>query len=266
MEHLHSFQGGSDGAYPYAGLVTNSGKLYGTTYIGGATNQGTVFEMTPGGGKAVLYSFRGGSDGAYPYAALIADKNGNLYGTTFFGGPAGIGTVFKVTPGGQESVLYGFQNVNDGANPSSGVIIDAQGNLYGTTPGGGTVGVGTVFKVTPYGTETVLYTFQGGNNGEYPSAGLIADAAGNMYGTTGNGGPTGNGVVFKVTPGGAQTVLYSFKGLLVGDGTYPTGLVADSRGNMYGTTSYGGAANKGTVFKLTPGGTETVLYSFKGGT
>ena len=265
-QHVYSFQGGRDGAYPNAGLVTNSaGNLYGTTIVGGATNNGTVFKATPGGTEAVLYSFKGGSDGASPYATLTIDAKGNLYGTTFFGGTRGVGTVFKLTPGGQETVLHSFQSGHDGANPAGSVIMDAQGNLYGTTEGGGAPGYGTVFKVTPIGTEAVLHSFVAHNDGAFPSGGLIADSRGNMYGTTGNGGATGNGIIFEVTPGGTETVLYTFKGY-PNDGSEPlAGFVADTSGNLYGTTKYGDTPYLGTVFKFTPGGTETVLYSFKGG-
>jgi uncharacterized repeat protein (TIGR03803 family) len=153
----------------------------------------------------VLYSFSG-SDGAYPYAGLIADASGNLYGTTYFGGANGEGTVFKMTPSGTETVLYSFSG-SDGAYPYAGLIADASGNLYGTTHGGGAnvsfgIDYGTVFKLTPSGSETVLYSFSGSSDGGFPYAGLIADASGNLYGTTYQGGADGFGTVFKLTGAG----------------------------------------------------------------
>ena len=151
----------------------------------------------------------------------------------------------------------------------AGLLQDASGNLYGTTFAGGTNGYGTVFKVTPAGVETVLYSFSGGTDGQYPQAGLIQDASGNLYGTTYGidlyGGTNSNGTVFKVTPSGVGTVLYSFG--TGTDGNYPyAGLIQDASGNLYGTTTGGGANNKGTVFKVTPAGVETVLHSFGTGT
>ncbi|MGH6847527.1 MAG: choice-of-anchor tandem repeat GloVer-containing protein [Methylocella sp.] len=274
---MHSFTGRpSDGSGPLAGLIADSsGNLYGTTDVGGASNEGTVFKLSQGGTETVLHTFTGGSDGAFPQAGLIADSSGNLYGTTQDGGALGQGTVFRLSPGGTETVLYSFcpsfPSCSDGAIPHAGLIADSKGNLYGTTFGGGAAtgcggfgGCGVVFKVSPGGTETVLYSFTGTDDGANPQAGLIADSSGNLYGTTEFGGglstqdcPFGCGVVFKLSPSGTETVLHSFAG--GSDGVNPlAGLIADSSGNLYGTTSY-------TVFKLSPGGTETVLYSFKGG-
>jgi uncharacterized repeat protein (TIGR03803 family) len=260
---LHSFTGGDDGGYPAAGLIADaSGNLYGTTGFGGDAGYGTVFRVTQSGTETVLHSFTN-ADGAYPLAGLIADAAGNLYGTTEGGGANGYGTVFKLTPSGTETVLHSFTNA-DGAFPLAGLIADADANLYGTTNNGGASGYGTVFKVTPSGIETVLHSFTGGADGGYPFATLIADVAGNLYGTTSNGGASGYGVVFALTPSGAETVLHSFTG---SDGGYPkAGLIADAAGNLYGTTNYGGAnVYYGTVFELTASGTETVLYSFTSG-
>ncbi|MGH9206790.1 MAG: choice-of-anchor tandem repeat GloVer-containing protein, partial [Acidimicrobiales bacterium] len=250
----------------------SSGNLYGTTGSGGASNDGVVFKLTPGGTETVLHSFAGGaSDGSLPAAGLIADSSGNLYGTTSEGGASNNGVVFKLSPDGTETVLHTFAGgSSDGANPRAGLIADSSGNLYGTTGSGGASNDGVVFKLTPGGTETVLHTFMGGGDGAFPLAGLIADSSGNLYGTTESGGGTGCiagfgcGTVFKLSPGGTETVLYSFKGG-PSDGAQPfAGLYADSSGNLYGTTSGGGASRWGTVFKLSPGGTETV-YSFTGG-
>jgi uncharacterized repeat protein (TIGR03803 family) len=269
---LHSF-GVSDGANPEAGLIADaSGNLYGTTAGGGAHSAGTVFKLTPSGSETVLYTFIGSTDGGAPEAGLIADASGNLYGTTVYGGGCGNGTVFKLTPSGSETVLHGFCLSTDGLLPYAGLIADASGNLYGTTSqGGGSAncvggvgGCGTVFVVPPSGSETVLHSFTDSGDAAYPDAGLIADASGNLYGTTNSGGAYGAGTVFKLTPSGSETVLYSFintSGALPGK----AGLIADASGNLYGTTNSGGAYSYGTVFKLTPSGSETVLYSFTGG-
>jgi uncharacterized repeat protein (TIGR03803 family) len=285
-----------------------------------------VFKLDPSGKETVLYSFTGtNGDGANPSAGLIMDSAGNSYGTTqfggvpscyaFFGSNPGCGTVFKLDPSGKETVLYSFTGTNgDGAQPTAGLTMDNAGNLYGTTPLGGITsgncpnsstnpsappppGCGTVFKVDPSGKETVLYSFTLTNgDGAQPSAGLIMDNAGNLYGTTPYGGvgvtssscsifvtgppiPPGCGTVFKLDPSGHETVLYSFTGMN-GDGAFPkAGLIMDSSGNLYGTTPFGGVtatssgscsgsgpppAGCGTVFKLDPSGHETVLYSFTG--
>ncbi|MGE5206863.1 MAG: choice-of-anchor tandem repeat GloVer-containing protein [Chlamydiota bacterium] len=263
---FYSFSGGTDGAFPNWDLLRDPmGNLYGTTYWGGSSGYGTVFKVTPTGTETVLYNFAGNSDGANPSAGLARDPQGNLYGTTYSGGASGYGTVFKVAPTGTETVLYSFTGGSDGANPTWGLIRDPQGNLYGTTYSGGASGYGTVFKVTPTGTKTVLYSFAGGSDdGAHPEAGLIRDPMGNLYGTTGSGGGSNQGTVFKVTQTGTETVLYIFSG--GADGANPSApLTRDPQGNLYGTTHSGGAYGYGTVFKVTPTGTETVLYSFTGG-
>jgi len=232
-------------------------------------------------GVTVLYAFKGGSDGCYPDARLIEDKSGNLYGTTQPGNGSclsnsGSGTVFKLAPDGTETVLhvFGGKGNGDGAWPSGGLIEDRAGNFYGTTLGGGTYGYGTVFKLAPDGTETVLYPFAGEGDGGNPMAGLIQDKSGNLYGTTSSGGAYHGGTVFKLAPDGTETVLHAF-GHTTGDGAYPSSdLILDEQGNLYGTTSEGGTdrcvgyqnqpIGCGTVFKLAPDGTETVLYAFRG--
>ncbi len=236
-----------------------------------------AFLASLGGAQAksgfVLYSFCAKpscGDGANPFAGLIADSQGNFYGTTNGGGTYGFGTVFKLPPGGKAKVLYSFQSGSDGASPLAGLIADDQGNLYGTTSQGGKNGDGTVFKLTPRGRETVLYSFcalPSCGDGYAPNAGLIADAQGNLYGTTLKGGQYSEdhgGTVFKLTPHGIETVLYSFcLETNCTDGSSPyASLLADDQGNLYGTTEVGGKYNDGTVFKLTPDGTETVLHSF----
>ncbi len=295
---LHSFNDdGTDGWTPLAGLIFDAaGNLYGTTGTGGTYHGGTVFELSPvpGGGwtETVLHSFGNGTDGSGPGGgSLIFDATGNLYGTTTAGGTFtcprdGCGTVFELTPtvGGAwtETVLYNFQRGSDGHVPYAGLIFDASGNLYGTTQEGGTGnclngqthGCGTVFELTPAvgggWAETVLHNFGIGNDGTYPGANLIFDSAGNLYGTTVNGGDYVGGTAFELTPapGGAwnESVLYSFN-LQGPGGAGPVGpLVFDAAGSLYGTAIQNGIYYGGTTFKLTPGvggtWTETVLHSF----
>jgi uncharacterized repeat protein (TIGR03803 family) len=271
---LHSFCSRcADGKTPRAGLIMDmSGNLYGTTYAGGAYGWGTVFKVTPSGIETVLHSFGSLGDGFSSYAGLIMDTTGNLYGTTSNGycpggTSQGCGTVFQVTPSGTETVLYRFcsqQYCTDGAQPQAGLVMDAVGNLYGTTyAGGNNSKTGTVYKLTPSGIETVLYSFCSQRyctDGAQPQAGLVMDKTGNLYGTTGQGGvpsrycPEGCGTVFQVTPSGKETVLYSFCGKRgCADGMTPrAGLIMDMSGNLYGTTYAGGAYGWGTVFKVTP--------------
>jgi uncharacterized repeat protein (TIGR03803 family) len=249
---LYSFPAGSSD--PYTGLIQGSdGNFYGTTGAGGTSDDGTVFKITPSGTETVLHAFaKSGSDGEIPYAGLIQGSDGNLYGTTYNGGASGLGTVFKVTPSGTETVLYSFAGGSDGEHPYGGVIQGSDGNFYGTTYQGGTSGYGTVFKLTPSGTETVLYTFVGGSSdGAYPEAGLIQGSDGNFYGNTRQGGASGLGIVFKLTPSGTQTVLHSFAGGS-SDGANPSAnLVQGSDGNLYGSTGAGGTSGNGTFFKVT---------------
>lgn len=200
---LHSFNSAFptlDGAYPYAGLVLYKGVLYGTTRYGGAFNLGTVFSITKAGAETVLYSFQGGTDGAYTYATVLFDKTGNVYGTTYSGGTANAGTVFELTPGGVETVLHSFaRDGADGMNPQSSLIFDKT-NLYGTTLQGGHANVGTVFELTPAGTETVLYSFTGAKDGTNPYAGLVLGKKNTLYSTTDQGGTFNYGTVFKLIP------------------------------------------------------------------
>ena len=222
------------------------------------------------GTESVLYSFSGGPlDGANPDGALIQASDGNFYGMTQFGGAKSDGVIFKITPGGTETVLHSFQGgTSDGAYPLGDLVQASDGNFYGVTANGGGSGYGTVFKVTPGGTETVLYSFKGGaTDGAYPHGSLIQASDGNFYGMTNQGGSYnavlgGDGVIFEITPAGNETVLHSFGGPTT-DGAYPVGsLVQGSDGNFYGMTQDGGANNSGTVFKVTSGGSETVLHSF----
>ena len=262
---LHNFTGGGDGGPPWAGVIRDSGgNLYGTTYYGGASGQGVVYKLDPAGNETVLYSFTGGADGGVPFAGVIRDTAGNLYGTTYFGGTANLGVVYKVDTAGHETVLYNFTRTA-GCYPMDGVVRDPAGNLYGTADCG-TAGAGVVYKLDPAGLQTVLYNFTGGADGAFPDAGVIRDAAGNLYGTTQAGGTgagyAGYGVVYKLDTAGNQTVLYTFTGGADGNNPYMSGVIRDAAGNLYGTTDYGGIANVGVVYELDATGHETVLYSF----
>lgn len=269
---LHSFRKNPDGRHPQARLVNLNGTLYGTTTGGGSGSCGcgTVFSITPAGTEKVLYSFAGGADGANPYADLV-DVNGTLYGTTVYGGAYDSGTIFSITTGGQENVLHSFGGKTDGALPYPG-LLEVKRTLYGTTfeGGKGSCGCGTVFSVTASGKERVLYSFGGGTDGAYPNAGLLA-VKGTLYGTTVYGdnmscvGSDGCGTIFSVTTGGKEKVLHSFDGA---DGAFPHARMVDVKGVLYGTTGGGGSTSCGcgTVFSVTTGGTERMLYSFNGGT
>src|ERR1035438_9521118 len=259
---LYSFTGGADGGYPNAGVIRYSaGNLYGTTTAGGASNWGVVYKLDPAGNYTVLYSFTGGENGGGPYAGVIRDPAGNLYGTTSDGGAASVGVVYKLNAAGQETVLHTFTGGADGTFPYAGVIRDSAGNLYGTTLVGGPAELGEVFELDAAGNETVLFSFPGPTDGEWPTAGVIRDPAGNLYGTTEYGGRANAGVVYKVNTAGREKVLYSFTG--GADGSFPyAGVIRDSAGNLYGTTTAGGASNSGVVYKVNTAGQETVLYSF----
>lgn len=251
------------------------GTFYGTTQRGGAYNQGAVFKLDKKGHETVLYSFRGGTDGEWPNAVMLG-ADGNFYGTTYYGGntgcEGGCGTVFKLSPTGKETVLYAFTGGTDGGIPVGGVVQDSVGNLYGVALSGGNLGCndgygcGAVFEVDTAGTETVLHSFIGGNDGMWP-AGIIRDQEGNFYGSTTQGGQFNNGTVFKLDASGQEIVLYSFSG--GADGGQPdAGVVLDASGNIYGSTSSGGAGSCGycgVVFVLEANGKETVLHSFTGG-
>jgi uncharacterized repeat protein (TIGR03803 family) len=285
---LYSFAG-TDGANPQAPLVqTTNGNLYGTTLNGGtSTNgtEGTVFEITPGGTLTPLHSFclqSGCPDGDHPPAGLVQATNGNLYGTTEDGGGGCCGTVFKMTPGGKLTTLDSF-GAEDGSGPypTAGLVEATDGDLYGTTVGGGANGAGAVFRMTPGGLLTTIYSFCSKSNsqtncvdGFSPAAGLIQATNGDLYGTTTYGGTIGGGTVgaggtaFKITLGGTLTTLHSFCSKNNAhtnclDGYTPlAALVQATNGDFYGTTQSGGANNAGTVFRIAPSGKLTTLYSF----
>ncbi len=275
---LYTFTGGTDGGGPEAGLIRDAGgNLYGTTTFGGdpTTDDGVVYSVDEAGKQTVLHAFSGGMDGASPFADLIPDAKRNLYGTTGYGGAGRAGTVFRINAGGKHTVLHSFTGKRgDGALPFSGLIRDEAGNLYGTTEFGGRLNngryFGTVFKLScKAGTMTVLYSFKGQADGGYPAGDLVRGAEGSLYGTTSGGYGTNNGTVFKVDAKGKETVLYRFTGGTDGSNPY-AGLVRDRKGNLYGTTQYGGDLacyapyGCGTVFKVDKKGKFTVLHRFAG--
>ncbi len=257
-------------------VQTTDGNFYGTTHGGGKYNKGTVFEVTPNGVLTTLHNF-GGSSGWYPFAGLIQANDGSFYGTAYTGGPNGGGTIFKITSNHNLKVLYSFcsqAKCTDGNGPEGTLIQATDGSLYGTTVQGGINDSGTVFKITPSGTFTTLYSFCSQTrcaDGYEPAAGLVQAANGKFYGTTGANGANGvGGTVFSITAGGALTTLYSFCAQTnCTDGAGPqASLIQATDGNFYGTTSEGGIACSffdygcGTVFKITATGELTTLYSF----
>jgi uncharacterized repeat protein (TIGR03803 family) len=273
---LYQFKGSQDGGNPYAGLILDTaGNLYGATTGGGSNSCaggcGTVFRIDATGNETVLYRFAGGTDGSYPYGGLILDSANNLYGTTLHGGGqgcggAGCGTVFKLDTSGSETVLYSFAGQPaDGEYPQAALVMDASGNLYGTTVDGGSQdGGGVVFKLDTAGNETLVHVFTGSPDGWAPLSALIIDTAGNLYGTTELGGDSkgcdkghGCGIAFQLVPAGKETILHAFEGDRRGRHPY-AGLVMDANGSLYGTTEEGA----GTVFKLSSSGVETVLHDF----
>lgn len=289
---LHSFTGGSDGAYPVGLIMDGSGSLYGLTTMGGtgvcSSGCGVAYKLALNASGqwtlTSLHRFRGGDDGAWPYGTLVMDGSGNLFSTTSVGGANSGGTVFELSPtsagGWKETII---DNLADGSFPRAGVTFDSAGNLYGTTTAGGSTGNGTVFELSPNGagwTKTIIHDFTASNgDGSFPTDKLSIDAAGNIYGTTFWGG-TGSdpicvlhcGVVFQLSPSGGiwkEIILHEFNN--VPDGGNPAaGLVMDAAGNLFGSTFSGGAFHgSGVIFKLSPasggGWTETRLHGFING-
>jgi uncharacterized repeat protein (TIGR03803 family) len=269
----YSFTGGADGSEPNAGVIEDSAaNLYGTTFNGGTSGYGVVYEVDSAGSETVLYNFTGGADGSNPYAGVIRDSAGNLYGTTWYGGTEDAGVIYKVDTSGNETVLYNFTGEPGASRSYSALFRDSTGNLYGTAYSGGAAGFGAVYEWATSGQYTVLYSFTGGADGRYPYAGVIRDSAGNLftggtdgdfpngglsrdsagnfYGTTVDGGASGLGEVYELSTTNQLTVLHSFTG--APDGANPqAGVILDSSGDVYGTTQSGGKGNVGAVFKLT---------------
>jgi uncharacterized repeat protein (TIGR03803 family) len=269
----------ADGEDPTAGVIqATNGDFYGTTAEGGANAGGTVFRISQSGAFTTLHSFcsqTNCADGERPNAGLVQATNGDLYGTTANGGANGEGTIFAISPGGALATFYSFCSQSgcaDGANPEAGLIQGANGDLYGTTSHDGAHGPygGTAFSLAPNGALTTLYSF-GSTIGAEPVAPLTQGLDGNFYGTTVTGGFNGDaGAVFQLTAGGAEMTIYSFCAQFgpegCADGYAPeAGLVQGTDGNFYGTTYYGGLPpypGFGIIFKITPGGALTILYSF----
>lgn len=276
---LQSFAGFNGDNSQAALLQTMNGQLYGTTVYGGKLNKGTIFEVTTSGVLTTLHSFLG-PDGASPWPALVNGHDGYFYGTTNFGGAStacsgGCGTVFRVTPTGALTTLHSF-NATDGILPQGGLVQGTDGFFYGATlnDAGGScaLGCGTIFKISPTGTFTTLHSFSG-TDGGYVYAALIQATDGNFYGVTFTGGSADEGTVFSMTPSGTVTTLYTFctTGVPCPDGGNSVGgLVQASDGNLYGTAarggdpscSLGGFDGCGTIFRITLGGTFTVLHDF----
>jgi uncharacterized repeat protein (TIGR03803 family) len=284
---LHSFNGTTDGGTPAATLIMDkSGNLYGTNKLGGSHNAGVVYELTKSKSgtwsEKVLYNFGAtAKDAEYPTGNLAFDASGNLYGTTEGGGAFGNGTIvtggtaFKLTPpkgtgSWTETVIHSFGHGTDGNSPRANLILDSSGNLYGTTMFGGSFSSGTVFELLPQAhggwKETILYAFQGGEDGSGPAAGVVFDQVGNLYGTTVGGGLIRGGTVYELSPQAGVWVENQLAYFEVGFGSprYPySGLSFDSAGNLYGTTLKGGYASsgQGTIFKLMPQSDGTWFFS-----
>ena len=262
---LHPFVGG-EGTAPNAALIRGTdGNFYGTTWLGGAANGGTVYRVTSAGIVTVLHSFVGGAgDGLTAKAPLLQAADGTFYGTTVDGGTANLGTAFKITSSGTFTLLHSFIGFpEEGAHPYAGLIQGADGDLYGTTYNGGSSDRGTIFKMTSAGVITTLYSFVGGADGAHPYAALIQANDGNFYGATYAGDTQGLGRIFRMTPAGVLTPMHIFTS--GSDGANPIGgLVQGTDGNLYGTTHFGGASDLGTVYKMTLSGTVTILHSFAG--
>ncbi|MGO8673184.1 MAG: choice-of-anchor tandem repeat GloVer-containing protein, partial [Capsulimonadaceae bacterium] len=286
---LHTYGDGTvanDGNYPNNVIQATNGYFYGTTVNGGSAGEGTVFQIDPTGNETILHSFGDGSvqyDGTEPAAGLVLGSDGNLYGTTQFGGSTGTagqsgtgsGTVFRITTAGAVTILHSFGDGSvryDGSQPLAGLVQGSDGNFYGTTYVGGSANLGAVFRITPAGVVNILHNFSDGtvvDDGFFPEAALIQASDGNFYGTTYNGQTYLNyGTVFRITPTGVTSILHRFNdGSVANDGLYPTApLIQASDGNLYGTTRYGGSVDDGTLFRCTMSGSLTILHNFGDGT
>ena len=281
LTSLHTFDG-ADGEYPESGVIQGiDGNFYGTTQAGGTGTSctgeipgcGTIFKITSSGTFTSLHSFQK-TDGATPARKLVQGNDGNFYGATGTGGANGDGTIFKITPGGALTTLHSF-DYTDGAGPYVGLVLGTDGNFYGTTGSGGAYGYGTVFKITPGGVLTTLHSFDYTDGADINA--LVQGTNGNLYGTTilgGTGGDPPSGTVFEITPGGTFTTIFNFDNL---NNENPGGPVVGALiegtgtdGNFYGLTVNGGSggcgtAGCGTLYRITPSGTLTVVYSFLGG-
>jgi len=268
-----AFESGSNPASPL--IQDQSGNLVGIADEGPG-GAGIVYKLSPLGDQTLLFSFQGGTgrNARVPSGGLFLDKSGNIFGTTLFGGNGtcqfGCGTIYRLDTAGTLRVLHSFSGGSDGSKPFGPLVRDAAGNLYGVAKSGGDLscpefpqsGCGTVFKLTPNGVFTVLHRFHGGTNGATPQAGLLLDAARNLFGAAAAGGFSENGLVFKISSTGTYTVLHRFTGK---DGKTPNGgLVSDPAGNLFGTAQSGGVDGLGTAFEMTASGQVRVLHTFTG--
>lgn len=271
---LHTFAKSSEGANPKSGLVLGSdGNLYGTTSTGGSGGQGSVYKITASGALTVLHAFIGGTDGASPYGGLAQGNDGNFYGTTFGDGSSTRGTVFRISPGGTIATLYSFTGGADGQNPLARLLKGNDGNFYGTTSFGGSNNFGTVFKITPAGLFSTLYSFSGGADGDTPKTALVQGSDGNFYGTTSGGGvsnvvgapDSGRGTVFKITPAGVHTTLLALNEAAGASSTgeTPSGLIQGTDGRFYFTAN-GGPTGKGVIASVNTFGGLNIVYKFTG--
>jgi len=269
---LYSFGSGDDGQNPrsYPRLATDSkGNIYGTTTSDGVDGTGTIFRIASDGSETVLHKFDGANDGWQPQGSVILEaKTNNLYGTALNGGPGNLGTAYKLASDGTFTVLQAFGS-NNLVYPQNGLIEDAHHNLYGTTSDGGSAGGwGAVFKIAQDGRMTTMYSFFGRDDGGAPYSALVQDAAGNLYGTTDWDGANGGGTIFKVAPNGIETTLHSFSGSVKNE-PFPSTLVMDESGNLYGTLASSGTGCEGKgcgfVFELTSAGQFSLLHEFTGG-
>jgi len=268
---LFSFTYGPEGAFPLAGPILKGTTLYGTASQGGYNANGTVWAVnTTTGKETTLYEFQAGDNDGYTPMGGLASYKGSFYGTTCggpHGQPGGPGMIFKLTKSKKtyvETILHIF-DTSDGACPNFVTpVFDAQGNLYGTTSGGGSGNSGTLFKLTPTGTLTILHNFCNycAGDGQVPQSGVTFDKKGNLYGTTQVGGTYTYGTLYEVTASGTYQILYNFMG--GNDGLYPMAPpVLDKKGNLYGTTENGGSGGYGTIWKFNPKtGQKTILYNF----
>jgi uncharacterized repeat protein (TIGR03803 family) len=276
-EHvLFTFQA-LNGEFPATPLIQNpAGDLLGIA--DGGPGAGIVYKLSQAGEQTRLFAFEGGlftGKPGVPSGGILLDKKGNIFGTTLFGGKGhcqfSCGSIYRLDPAGKLHVRYNFTGEADGSLPFGPLVEDSEGNLYGVANQGGNLncaefaglGCGTVFKLSKTRVFTVLHTFLGGADGAAPQAGLLLDAAGNLYGAALRGGDSDNGTVFKIARDGSYTILHKFNGQ---DGTNPNGgLAADATGNLYGTTQLGGKDSLGTVWRLNGSGQVKVLHAFAGG-
>jgi len=252
----------------------SNGYFYGTTYDGGTNNgAGTVFQISTNGSLTVLHTFHEATDagdGSNPVAGLVQGSDGYFYGTTYNGGSAGVGTIYRINSSSNSyTILHSFTNNPDGSHPVAGLVQGSDGCFYGTTQYAGTNGYGTVFQLNTNGSLTILHSFGNGSDGANPIARLAEGIDGNFYGTASTGGTNSDdtvnyGTVFQISPSGNFTSLYSFTNL--SDGSSPLALVQGSDGDFYGATSQGGVQDYGTLFCISPSGSFSNLFSFTGGT